>query len=370
MEKLSKEELIALLKENIKCVIPTLKFRKDEFKQEIENIFNSVRNSKFFCICEYNEYKRIYNIYYLDNLKIINDLKNHIFTILIIPSKLIEQQGQEVIDVLKKNITITELYICGGYEKNINQNSARIIRTILDLQQLIVVDLRNNYLSPELGNIFLEYIYLNYSLTNLNLSNNNLGESVKIIADELPHIYSLSTLNLSKNNLGPEQAIRIAKGLKLNDSLVTLNLSDNNLGSIGGNAFASAIRVNTTLTDINLSNNNLGVTGLTQFLFMLCEVEFCNLKKLDLSINDCSKIYTINYGFLLANIIMINTSLEIILFHCNRLGNNKNIGLALAYALKQNNTLKELDLRLNDLEDKNVLLIGNNNTQLTKINLK
>ena len=374
MERYSREQLIKILRRELLCVYTHYTFSSDEFKEKENSIYNLVRsNDTNLCICEYVNKK--YNMYYLNNLNIINILlkrKNHIFTILIISSILMEQQRYNILNVLKNNETIAELYICGGYEKYINTDSARIICEILDLQQLRLMDLSDNKLGPELGNIILPGMTINYSLTNMNLSNNGLGKSVKIIAEALSSILTLTTLNLSKNNLGPEEGILIAEGLGLNDSLDTLDISNNNLGEQGGIAISTAFEKNTTLTELNISNNGLGYTGLGKFLFMLCELKStCKLTELDISMNEfIDNNKNSIHGLLLATVIRVNTSLKTLVFSYNMLGNKKDIGLAIANALGKNTTLTKLDLKVNKLGNENVLQIAQNkNTTLTNIDL-
>jgi Ran GTPase-activating protein (RanGAP) involved in mRNA processing and transport len=279
-----------------------------------------------------------------------------------------EQQSNNILKVLKNNVTISELHICGGYEKNINTDSAEIICEILDLQQLRLMDLSDNKLGPELGKIILPGMTINYSLTDINLSNNDLGKSVKIIAKALPSIFRLTILNLSKNNLGPEEGILIAEGLGLNDSLDTLDISNNNLGEKGGIAISTAFKKNTTL---NISNNGLGYTGLGEFLFMLYILKStCKLTELDISMNEfIDNNKNSIHGFLLATLIRINISLKTLVFSYNMLGNKTDIGSTIAKALSENTTLTKLDLKTNRLGYANVLQITSANTTLTDLDL-
>ena len=86
MEGDTKEQLMKILRRELLCVYTQDTFSTDEFKDKIDNIYNLVRSSDTnLCICEY--VKKKYNMYYLNNLNIINVLlkrKNHIFNIHII----------------------------------------------------------------------------------------------------------------------------------------------------------------------------------------------------------------------------------------------------------------------------------------------
>ncbi len=156
---------------------------------------------------------------------------------------------------------------------------------------------------------------------------------------------TLTALDLSFIYLEDEGVSTVCEAIQNNKEtkLASLNFTDNFIGPVGANAVAAMVAVTGALTKLSLAKNELGEEG-TKFL---CDALVGNntLKELDLS-GDIS-----NSGFNIggtagakhvANMLLVNGGLTKLSLAWNKLEEEGT--KAICEALKQNKTLKELDL--------------------------
>jgi hypothetical protein len=179
---------------------------------------------------------------------------------------LSSEDFQKVIDALKKNTTITTLYLSGN---NIGDKGAEKLAKALEK---------------------------NTTITKLSLRSNNIGKAgAEVLAQALKENKTLTELDLGWNNIGDEGAEKLAEALKNNETLTTLDLSDNNIGEVGAKALAEALKENKTLTELNLSyNKEIGDKGAQELAQALKENK--TLTKLNLSYNDIKDKQVIALG--------------------------------------------------------------------------
>ena len=166
----------------------------------------------------------------------------------------------------------------------------KIGKDLQDISSLKVLDLQNNFITEEAGEVLVSIILSNTELEELYLGNNHLKAGViKIfIALALKKNSSLKMLDLENNNMPKEVGTELAAAISGNNSLQKLWLDHNNLGSsmesvamacskisdleqlcitnIGisnkvGKNIASIISNNLSIVRLSISDNNLQSSG-------------------------------------------------------------------------------------------------------------
>jgi NLR family CARD domain-containing protein 3 len=186
---------------------------------------------------------------------------------------------------------------------------------------LTELDLKEKYVGVEGGMVVAGLIPVMGALTSLDLSGNQLcglddfgdgtytAEVITAIADALRVNGGLTALDLSSNRLKDEGVSAVCEAIQSNKEtkLASLNFKDNGIGPVGSKSVAAMVAVTGSLTKIDVSWNIFGPEGAKVFADAL----------------------RVNGG--LTKMSLAHTDLE---------EGTK----AICEALKQNKTLKELDL--------------------------
>ena len=165
-------------------------------------------------------------------------------------------------------------------------------------------------------------------------------------------ICSLKKINISGNLISTRTASKLAVLLSSNHKMEKIDLSCNDLQESGIKKVLKSICIS-SLTDLNISNNNIAadledIAIILDNATKLVELDFsCNMLRADSM--DCL-LYTSN---------AIYTTLTKFIIFANRINDGSN-AKAIAYALKNNIRLQELDLSDNDLHAEGISKIFNN----------
>ena len=148
----------------------------------------------------------------------------------------------------------------------------------------------------------------------------------------------LLRLDLSDNGLEDAAGSALAAALRVNSSLQSLNLSENSLEDAAGSALAAALRVNSSLQSLDLSGTRLSRRSIYQLGEALRDNSA--LRSLDLGANR-----ELGNTRAVARVLSMNSSLRSLKLRCiNMRGKG---AIAIAGALRTNNSLQELDLSHN-----------------------
>lgn len=181
---------------------------------------------------------------------------------------------------------------------------------------LVSLSLRCNILDDDLLEILMEGLSQNFSLTHLDLSHNKLSDvGAQMLSEYLSQPCTLMYLNLADNQIYGEGGLLLGRALHYNSTLCELNMRLNRLGDMGGRVLLDGLVQNTTLTSVNLSSNSLADEATTMLSALLSNAA-SPLTLVDLSSNDLTETE----------------------------------GRALLKALRGNERLINLDLRLNKIE--------------------
>ena len=185
---------------------------------------------------------------------------------------------------------------------------------------------------------------VNGVLTKVSLAKNQLGEEgTKAICEALEQNKTLKELEISgemfeKSNIGGTAGVKhVAKLLGVNGGLTALDLSSNRLKDEGVSAVCEAIQSNkeTKLASLNFKDNGIGPVGSKSVAAMVAVTG--SLTKIDVSWN----IFGPEGAKVFADALRVNGGLtKMSLAHTDLEEGTK----AICEALKQNKTLKELDL--------------------------
>jgi len=209
-----------------------------------------------------------------------------------------------------------------------------------------------------------EALNTNISLKRLNLFNNSIGdEAAMALAKMLKINKTLESLNIGLNDFKCLAGIQFAHALKFNKNLVELLIA--NVPGIG-KAFARMLYKNTTLRKLSLKSCTLGNTN----LFLKVIKTNSTLKSLNLGRNEIPFKLTAKYAEALAQ----NTTLEEFELDSNILKDEIGIDVAaFGLMLRNNTTLKLLNLSSNNIGDKGAIVISEGvklNSTLAELNLE
>jgi hypothetical protein len=136
----------------------------------------------------------------------------------------------------------------------------------------------------------------------------------------------------------------LVNGIKKNTTITELDLSNNNIGVEGAKALAKALEKNKTITTLDLSRNNIGDDG---FIVL---GRACAGKK------NITVVFGNNGDYHLFKLAQGTFEREKFYLAWNKIGDAG--AIALAEALKVNNTITELNLRNNKIGDAGAIALG------------
>ena len=214
------------------------------------------------------------------------------------------------------------------------------------VEELII---HNNIFTAEAAKILAGNLRQNTTLKKLNLSNNFLGDvGVKAITAALTPDTSL--MGMATRNNDNDHSDR--KDGRRCSALHYLYLKHTKCGEQGAFAVAQMLRSNNTLLRLDINENPLGCKGVTHIAKALKSNKMLN--HLDLRSTDCGD----EGAVALAGMLHSNKTLTVLLIShfgvdmsdiINKVG--KVGAVALADALRVNNSLKELHLSNNNITD-------------------
>lgn len=183
-------------------------------------------------------------------------------------------------------------------------------------------------------------------LTDLNLGRNGMNSvnGIVTLTTFLTRCPELTRLDLSSNDLSSASMERLATGLPALVSLVDLNLRSNNIMMSGLNALGLVLSSCTSLEFLNVAQNRMSPPNPAETYIFTTALPLCpRLKKLDLSVNDLG----VDFTRALVRVLRHCDALESLrLFDCFLTDDSAK---TLALYLRACNSLRELDLRLNDI---------------------
>jgi len=156
-------------------------------------------------------------------------------------------------DCLKTNTTVTQVHASGNnfghaggeaFAKALESNThlAELVLGSKDgLASIPLKELRDNAIDS-----------LDYSGKKL------LEEGGIVLAFALKSNTSVTKVNVASNDLGTEGGKALADCLKTNTTITQVEVSGNALGTAGAKAFGDALLVNKTVQHLNVSDNSLG----------------------------------------------------------------------------------------------------------------
>ena len=213
------------------------------------------------------------------------------------------------------------------------------------------IDISHNKIARKLVDIVVD-MPGNETLRRLNLSCNSLADKMGCLCKALDVKQSdccLEELNLSFNYITAVGARHINEYVWMNPHLTVLDLSMNQIGEEGTLFIAGALMYNHTLKSLNLSRNNIGAGGV-YIAQSLLDSQQTVLETIDLSWNELQD----ESACLLATVLETRSILVSLNLAFNSIGD---IGINdIAKALHADVSLKELDIRGNQMRDPGELI--------------
>lgn len=264
---------------------------------------------------------------------------------------------------LEKNSNLTELYLSHYdlYYKEFNEQ-ARILSDGLKLNKGVrSIYFYNSAIDDKAFAYICEALKVNRTIEKIDLSKNNLTEQAAILlVDVLKYNTTLTDIRLSENAIG-EGAVAIAEALAFNCSLTRLELDRTKITSNGMVAIGKALKVNTNLKSLNLCYNpNRGYIGLcydpehrSNFIPLFEAIKASNtLTELDIGHNHLNdQTMSALNECLRQNKSLIKLSYSY-QFH---MGRNFIIFLN---SLRENQSIRFLDLRSNHINVENLIAVA------------
>ena len=229
----------------------------------------------------------------------------------------------------------------------LDEDGAKAIAHMLEeTRTLKIIELNNTNMTSNEFNQLVKGLNLNNTLTEVNIEENNITE-IETIEQTLNNPTNIiSIFNISRNSIGDTGAIKIAEILETNTTLKTLKLGGNKISVSGVKAIASALFINSTLSTLELNDNKLGNDGFKELVEAL-KLNI-NLTEINLESTGCDDKDT----ELIITMIKSNITLQTLKLGNNNFNmSNKKGCQRLVYALKNNTTLKRLDLNNNNMGD-------------------
>ncbi|XP_024857965.1 leucine-rich repeat-containing protein 34 isoform X2 [Kryptolebias marmoratus] len=250
------------------------------------------------------------------------------------------------------NKTLSELYeaVCSEHEIKINPYILETLQKTTETGK-ISLNLRGNDRSRHGQRISDEDMFSlskclqnNPSVTGLDLRYNNVSnEGAGHLADLIEAgNCALRSLNLMFNDVQKTGAEDLAGSLKCNSSLLSLRLSGNKIGNRAAEHLARMLQINETLQELQLSDCDLATSGVLAFITVLRNNTV--LRCLDISrplLFSQQEEWTVSFS----EMLLVNGSL--VELHLGKVGLTDTGMERLAEGLKQNRSLRYLDLRCN-----------------------
>eukprot|EP00808_Paulinella_micropora_P020740 g14005.t1 len=281
-------------------------------------------------------------------------------------------KGAELIaQAVKVNETLQTLSIV--WNEIGEQGAEHIAEALQDHPSVTSVDLRGNKLSVASGSalaavakqnprisemcgilldslreavILAEFLKDNHTLTSLDLYDNAIGDGgAKAIGDGLKVNASVTYVSLNRNQIGDAGAVAISKSVEVNQTLRELKLRNNRIGDDGAHAVGEALKDHPSVTSVDLRDNDLSVASGLALVAVVKQnpriQELCGVPLVNDSLRD-GKTHLSSVGpaeeAIFVEVFKINTTLETLSLR------DSYIGPALADLLKENKTLRELDM--------------------------
>ena len=263
---------------------------------------------------------------------------------------------------------------------------AYLTQYIINNHQMILRTLDISYNGIEINGvkIICEYIKVNSKLISLFIGGNYIcDEGAKILAKTLidNSQCKITYLFMENNNITKNGAKYITKVISYHPFLSSINLKSNNLTDEGVKTIFCSLNPESKVTTLNLSNNN--ITGISMkyineyivhnsflrqlfFDYNQLDKSACMLIK-DILSNEQSnlKIISLKHCKINENINLIfeglekNKKIQILNLSKNEIGNYPEQFERIISCLKNNNTLDELILDSNYLDDETLKMITN-----------
>eukprot|EP00900_Chrysochromulina_parva_P016438 jgi/Chrpa1/24796/Chrysochromulina_OHIO_Genome00025720-RA len=257
-----------------------------------------------------------------------------------------------IADALRVNGALTEVSLDGF---------ALPVKKLKGTDPVETLDLSGKNLGVASAVVIASLISVNGALTSLDLSSNQLcgldrygngaytAEGITAIADALRANGALTSLNLSHNHLcgldylgrgtyTAEGITVIADAMRVNGALTKIDVSRNFLGPEGAKVLADALRVNGVLTALDLSSNDLKDEGVSAVCEAIQSNKETKLASLNMDANGIGPVGAKS----VAAMVAVTGALTKLSLAWNKLEEEGT--KAICEALKQNKTLKELDL--------------------------
>ena len=133
-----------------------------------------------------------------------------------------ENCGKVLPSLIKSNSSLIEIYLGSN---NLRRSAVSISEALQSISSLQSLDLSNNILPKEIGDVLAYAIQSNTYFKHLNLNNNNFHSSLVIILQALQSISNLSVLAIYGNTITEEGGNMLASVISRNMRLQTLELS-------------------------------------------------------------------------------------------------------------------------------------------------
>ena len=162
--------------------------------------------------------------------------------------KDIETYKKDLIDNLKNNISLKELYLlCDDFDEEELNNISEIFKCNNSLTKLYLYD--GNYYNI---NKFIDNLKYNNSLIELEISSFKLKENINDLYEYIENNNKLNKLILYDNEI--KDIEYLCEILKDNNTIMFIDLSTNRINNINN---LNCLKYNSTLTDLNLTDNEL-----------------------------------------------------------------------------------------------------------------
>ena len=220
--------------------------------------------------------------------------------------------------------------------------------------KLITLFIGGNYICDEGTKILIDTIIdnSNCKITYLFLQNNNItSKGYNYICKVMSYHPYLNSINLKSNNLSDEGVKGIFSSLNPESKLSTIDLSNNNINGNCIKYINDYINYNSFLRQLFLDYNKLDKNACKLIKEMLLN-DKNNLRVI--SLKRCKIFENVNLIF---EGLEQNKKIEIINLSKNEIGNFREQFEKITSCLKNNNTLQEIILDSNFLDDKNLKAI-------------
>ena len=278
-------------------------------------------------------------------------------------------------DGVNKEVYFKELLL--SYHKISTSDLSLICKALKEKLKVRILHFTDCSLRDETAYDLADMLSHNSTVEELNIDHNLFtSKAAKILAGNLRQNTTLKKLNLSYNDLGDVGVKAITAALTPDTSLMGMATRNNdndhsdredgrscsalqylslrftNCGKQGAFAVAKMLRSNNTLQELDIGSNPLGFKGMTKIANALKSNR--TLNHLHLHDTGCSD----KGAAAIADMLCNNQTLKLLLMYniqdhrlkyINKVG--KDGAVALAGALRVNNSLKELHLRKNNITD-------------------